>query len=101
MLRAEICLLYGLNHGINFLQNLLTSCKFPSAKIYSTPRKTHPSTRFKDLFAVFNMFPATLRTVFGANGRMRVSAFFHGGIANERSRVSALAWKSVRTIVKS
>jgi hypothetical protein len=34
------------------------------------------------------------------NGGMRVSALFHSGLANEESRVSALAWKSVRTIGK-
>jgi len=33
------------------------------------------------------------------NGGMRVSALFYSGLANEESRVSALAWKSVRTIV--
>jgi len=40
----------------------------------------------------------TLRTVFDNNGRMRVSDFFHSGLANEKSRASALAQKNVRTI---
>jgi len=32
------------------------------------------------------------------NGRMRVSGLFHSDLVNEKSRVSALAQKSVRTI---
>ena len=36
-----------------------------------------------------------------ANGRMGISGLFCSGLVNEKSRVSALAQKSVRTIVKS
>ncbi len=35
---------------------------------------------------------------FNGNGRMRVLALFYSSLAHEKSRVSALARKSVRTI---
>ena len=51
------------------------------------------------IMARYTDFPlTTLRTVFGASGRMRISALFHGGLGKERSRVSGLARKSVRTV---